>query len=120
MSEEDTVPHSEESTEEEEQMWSRALIEEYRISDQEVIHKIKLHERINNLEKEVQRLNKLLSICEESRSDSLAVSPGSEGKRGREFFLPERKEKKKVKLNIGSVNFDDYLLSNENPFVSYL
>lgn len=117
MSDEDTVPHSEESTEEEEQMWSRALIKEYEINDQEVVHKIKLHERINNLEKEVKRLNKLLSTYQELQSDSLAVSPGSEGKRGREFFLPERKEKKKVKLNIGSVNFDDYLLSGENPFI---
>lgn len=63
MSQEETVSHNEDSSEEEEeQEWSRALILEYEINDREVIHKIKLHEKIYHLEKKVKHLNKLLDI----------------------------------------------------------
>lgn len=126
MSEEDTVSYhdEEESGEEEygaEGRWSEEVVKKYKITEQEVIHKIRLHERINKLEKENARLNKLLKFYQispiETVSFALSDLVTNEKKRQREQCNLFDTANKKVKLDVHVIDLNDYDIGDCSLFL---
>lgn len=124
MSEEDTVSYHEEEMDEREEEWSRALIKEYEIRDQEVIHKIKLHERIAKLEKKNAHLEKLLRAYQLSQIECVTTSftlsdfpMGKKRTHQKALLFEQNKQEKKPKYDVNLIDFSDFVVSDDSPFM---
>lgn len=130
MSQEDTVSYEEES---EDESWSKEIIEKNKITNQEVIHKIKLYERINNSEKENQllrmeniRLTQLVQYYQtiHLRNDSIGSSFTEENKKKRPRILidhqqPDLEEStKKYKYDLDlDLDLDNFRIDDFSHFL---